>query len=82
MSRTLLGGLCALALLSCTAKPAEEPKAPVKSTPIAAPAPVAEEPMPPLMTSEEAAAKAAKSISQQNADAELEKLKKELAGGE
>lgn len=76
MNRTLSCGLGALALLSCTAKQPDVQK----SAP--APAPVVEEPMPPVMTSEEAAAKAAKSISEQNADAELEKLKKELAGGE
>ncbi len=82
MKRTLFCGLCALALLSCTAKQPDVQKPATSPAPVEAPAPALEEPMPPLMTSEEAAAKAAKAISEQNADAELEKLKKELAGGE
>ena len=82
MNRTLSCGLGALALLSCTAKQPDVQKSAPAPAPVTAPAPVVEEPMPPVMTSEEAAAKAAKSISEQNADAELEKLKKELAGGE
>ncbi len=82
MKRPMFCGLCALALLACTAKQPEAPKAAPPSVPVAAPAPAPEAEMPALMTSEEAAAKAAKAISKQNADAELEKLKKELAGGE
>ncbi len=78
----ILCGLCALALLACTSKQPEAPKTAPPSVPVAAPAPEAEAELPALMTSEEAASKAARTISKQNADAELEKLKQELAGGE
>jgi hypothetical protein len=78
--------LCAISLAfvaACTVEepahkseaPAQAPVAvhPPAAAPAAAPAP--------LMSQDEADAKAAKAITKENADAELEKLKKELSGG-
>jgi len=59
------------------ASKATPPPAPVATD---APAPAASE-LPALMTQDEADAKAAAAIQKENADAELEKLKKELGGG-
>jgi len=67
---------CALTLAAaCGGESAETAPAPSGG---AEPMPAAEEPLP---TPEEAAAEAEESIDASNADAELERLQKELGGG-
>ena len=77
----LLGALSLAACSGQETKPAQEapPAAPI-AAPIAAPGPKPE-PIPAPMSQADAAAKAKAAISKENADAELEKIKKELAGG-
>lgn len=95
MNRTILCTFGALALSACAVQEPEPLKQAPAATPTEQPAgspaalapiqaeltPLAEESFAPLSTQEEAAAKAAATISKENADAELAKLKEELAGG-
>ena len=76
MNCKILISVAALALAACTAHEAHEPA----QTPTASPA-AAKIEVPTLQTQDEADAQAAKAISDKNAAAEFEKLKKELAGG-
>ena len=72
----------ALLLAACTSKQPKSTTPAPQSNPIPANA-ENEQPIdtPPVMSQDEADAQAAKAIQKENADAELEKLKKELAGG-
>ena len=86
MSRYIPGVGCCLAALflaACTVEQKPAPRPPAAPAPVAAPAPAAKpDAFPPIKSQQEADAKAAQAISKENADAELEKLKKELAGGQ
>ena len=73
--------LAALVLAACAS---EHSSKPLRAPPLPAaaqPPPAQPIEMPALMSQDEADAQANQSINQVNADAELEKLKKELGGG-
>lgn len=73
MSRTLLIGLAGLTLAACTSKESTQP------APEAAPASTID--VPALPSQDEADAQAQKAIDAKNAEAEFDRLKKELEGG-
>ena len=75
--------IAALLFAGCTVQETARPNEPTRRAPVAAEAsaPVKAAEIPPLMTQDEADAKAAQAIKKENADAELEKLKQELSGG-
>ncbi|HUR28503.1 MAG TPA: hypothetical protein VM509_09975 [Planctomycetota bacterium] len=83
MSRSVHWTLLLLACAACSSgKDSADPKDvdPVPPAAAGQPAPPPAD-LPPLISQDEADAKAAEAIQKENADAELEKLKKELGGG-
>ncbi len=84
VSRTTLFAVGSLLLAACTVEekgpPPAAPGTPGAAAP-QAPAPDAAPELPAIHSQAEADAKAAATISKENADLELEKLKKELGGG-
>ena len=82
MNRKTICALIALLIAGCTAKEPGSSKELPSHAPVAAPTPAAKPvELPPLISQDEADAKAAAAIKKENADAELAKLKKELSGG-
>lgn len=81
MNSTVIFAFAVLGLVACGAQSTQSVKGPPAPTQTHAPEP-AGEPFPSVRSQDEANANAAAAISKENADAELEKLKKELAGGE
>ncbi|MEO6708940.1 MAG: hypothetical protein ABI054_07430 [Planctomycetota bacterium] len=83
MNSKLALSLVALGLAGCASKEPSSPKPAPTQDPLAR-NPGSLEELPPVdapMSQDEADANAAKQIQKDNADAELEKLKKELSGG-